>query len=48
MCFVRAWKTGLEAKAIAPMLSHHKFGVVGNVIFKSWKIIRSQYNSAVA
>jgi hypothetical protein len=26
MCLVRAWKTGLEDRQVAPVLSHYKMG----------------------
>lgn len=35
MCFVRAWNTGLEAKYVAPMLSHHNRIAGGCCIWSS-------------
>ena len=36
MCFVLAWKTGLEDRYVAPMLSHHRRGEVDRTKPSSW------------
>ena len=46
MCLVLEWKTGLEAKAIAELLSHHKMGMWGRKSLSSLNKVRSQANSA--
>jgi hypothetical protein len=48
MCFVLPWKTGLEDKYLAPILSHHTFAVWGLGIFNSYKSVCIHIISAVA
>ena len=46
MCFVRAWKTGLEAMAKVLTLSHHNKGGLERNMPKSRRSILIQNNSA--
>jgi hypothetical protein len=47
-CFVRAWKTGLDDKYFAPILSHHNQGALGHGILNSSIRIWIHITSAVA
>jgi hypothetical protein len=47
MCFDRAWKIGLKARAKALMLSHHTTGVEARETCNSCNNILSQYTSVV-
>ena len=47
ICLVRAWYTGLEAWARAPILSHHRTGEENKGTYISLNIIRNQYNSVI-
>ena len=48
ICLVCAWKTGLEAKARAPELSHQIVGGEERLIWSSLSNMRSQNTSAIA
>jgi hypothetical protein len=43
MCFIQAWKMGLEAIAKAETLSHHKIGGSEMKMPRSWGKTRSQH-----
>jgi hypothetical protein len=47
-CLVRAWKTGLEDKYVAPILSHQRIGGLGAEMPSSWRRDRSLVISATA
>jgi hypothetical protein len=47
MCFVRAWKTGLDARARVESLSDQRIGGLGRKIPKSLRTIRIHKSSDV-